>query len=334
MTRIAGLFAAGCLLLAGCNKDNEVSNSTSAAPPASHTPSTGAPSAHAGSSANAAASAGTVAIKDGVAELNPSNTHIGWIGTHVGDKPDPRVGSFEKFTGTAEVDADAKKLKSVSLDIDTASLKSPIENLTTHLNSPDFLDTRQFPKATFKSTNIADDGTITGDLTLHGVTKEISFPANIAVSDAGLSIKAEFKINRDDFDLGQGQDRVEKDVAITVQVGGEASPALLGANAAGGGAQPPRGPGGQFNPEEFFARRDANSDGKLTGDEISDRMKQNLAETDKDGNGEISKEEFMARMSRFGGGRPGGGGRPAAGGNSGGGTGATDGTDRPSAGSP
>ena len=62
----------------------------------------------------------------------------------------------------------------------------------------------QFPTATFRSTEIKKDGeghTITGDLTLHGVTKRISFPATVAVTGATLSANAEFSINRQDFGI-------------------------------------------------------------------------------------------------------------------------------------
>ncbi len=57
------------------------------------------------------------------------------------------------------------------------------------------------------------------------------------------------------------------------------------------------GPGGRrFDPEAMFSERDADGDGKLSGDEISDRMKENLSEIDKDGDGAVSKEELMQRM--------------------------------------
>lgn len=79
---------------------------------------------------------------------------------------------------------------------------------------------------------------------------------------------------------------------------------------AGGG---PGGGGGQgFDPAAMFARMDANSDGKLAGDEISERMKDRVAAMDKDSDGAISKEEFLSapRGPRDGGpsGAPGSGG--------------------------
>ncbi len=78
----------------------------------------------------------------------------------------------------------------------------------------------------------------------------------------------------------------------------------------GGGGFGGRG-GGGFDPAAIFQSRDADGDGKLTGDEISGRMLENLEEIDTDGDGAVTLEEFEKRMSeRFGGGRggPGGGG--------------------------
>ncbi len=72
--------------------------------------------------------------------------------------------------------------------------------------------------------------------------------------------------------------------------------------------------GGGFDPAARFESLDADGDGKLTGDEISGRMLENLEEIDTDGDGAITLEEFEKRMSevmaRFGAGRggPGGGG--------------------------
>ncbi len=90
-----------------------------------------------------------------------------------------------------------------------------------------------------------------------------------------------------------------------------------GESSDGGDGEPGRGRGprgGGFDPEAMFAERDADGDGKLIGDEVSDRMKENLSEIDKDGDGAISKEELMQRFEErrasFGGGQggPGGGG--------------------------
>ncbi len=92
--------------------------------------------------------------------------------------------------------------------------------------------------------------------------------------------------------------------------GGQAAGDDNGGGGPGGG----RGGGGGWNPEAMFAENDADGDGILKGEELSDRMRENLAEIDTDGDGGVSKDEMMARFAaRGGGGRPGGGGGGDAG---------------------
>jgi len=155
--------------------------------------------------------------------LSPQNTKIQFVGTHIGDRPDPRTGGFEKFKGTMDVDPATGALKSVAVEIDTGSLWTEIPKLTNHLKSVDFFEVRQFPTATFKSTAIkpAAEGKheITGNLTLHGVTKEIKFPATLKNGPNGPVLRSEFKIDRTAFEMTWGPERVEKQVSMTVIVG-------------------------------------------------------------------------------------------------------------------
>ncbi len=90
------------------------------------------------------------------------------------------IGQFNKFEGTMNYDpAAGADAQSISLTIDTASVDTNWADRDKHLRSGDFLNTDKFPTATFKSTKFEGDekgGTLTGDLTLLGVTKSISFP--------------------------------------------------------------------------------------------------------------------------------------------------------------
>jgi polyisoprenoid-binding protein YceI len=159
-------------------------------------------------------------VKGGVATLSPQNTKIQFVCAHVGPRPDPRKGGFAKFTGKAQLDG--KSLKSFTVDIDTASIGTEFEKLTNHLKSPDFFEVRKYPSARFESTKIEPgSGTaqITGKLTLHGVTKEISFPAAIEITDSGLKLSSEFTIDRTDFGINYDPTKVEKKVSMTVIIG-------------------------------------------------------------------------------------------------------------------
>jgi len=153
-------------------------------------------------------------------KLTPDNTLIQFVGTHKGDKPDPRTGKFAKFNGTAKA-ADGK-LTDVTVVIDTTSLETEIEKLTNHLKSPDFFDVRQNPEAKFVSQSIEPDGDgkvkITGDLTLLDKTKSITFPATVKIGK-DITLDAKFVIDRTNFGMNYGTDNVHEDVTMTIKVG-------------------------------------------------------------------------------------------------------------------
>jgi polyisoprenoid-binding protein YceI len=219
------------LLVAGCGKKADTAAGTSGKAKSvdSSTPADPIGSSQ-GAAPEKAASAGPALTVPNEAEgtkvaLTPENAKIQFIGTHVGPKPDPmaRVGTFKEFAGVAVLGSDGQSLDSVALDIQAGSLEAPNGKLTNHLNTEDFLDTRSHPTVTFKSKSItkgAEGKTeIVGDLTLHGVTKEITIPAAVTINDQGLALKAEFTIDRTDYGMDRMLDRVEKAVDITVTIG-------------------------------------------------------------------------------------------------------------------
>ncbi len=91
-------------------------------------------------------------------------------------------GRFDKFTGTFSFDDKAPQNAKVAVEIDTASVNSNHAERDKHIRSGDFLDVTKFPKASFvsKGVEVTGDKTanIKGDLTLHGVTKEVVVAAN------------------------------------------------------------------------------------------------------------------------------------------------------------
>ncbi len=134
-------------------------------------------------------------------------------------------GGFETFTGEVRIAGDSPSTAVVHVEIDTTSLWSDDERLTGHLKSEDFFDVATYPTASFTSTAIAanDDGThtLTGNLDLHGVTKQISFPATVSMTDSGFTASAEFSIKRFDFDIvykGKADDLIRDDVLIKLDL--------------------------------------------------------------------------------------------------------------------
>jgi polyisoprenoid-binding protein YceI len=134
-------------------------------------------------------------------------------------------GSFEKFTGTVGVVGGKAEGAKIEVEIDMSSVKSDDEKLTGHLKAPDFFDVAQFPTAKFVSSSIGvpvgGKTTITGNLTLHGVTKQIAFPATVTVDGDTASAQAEFAINRKDFNIvypGKPDDLIKDDVLLKLDI--------------------------------------------------------------------------------------------------------------------
>lgn len=147
--------------------------------------------------------------------LDKENTKIEWTGT----KPDGKhSGGFDSVSGVATL-ADSTGLK-LEVNIDTTSLTSDNNMLTQHLKSPDFFAVKEHPKAKFVSTKVekGDKGYIvTGDLTLLGKTKSISFPAEMNAGDE-LTIKAKFTIDRTAFGMSYGKGKIDDSVEIRISV--------------------------------------------------------------------------------------------------------------------
>lgn len=152
--------------------------------------------------------------------FGPDSATIGFTGSKVTGSHN---GGFEKFAGEFYV-VDGRPASGTKVVIDTNSLWSDNEKLTDHLKSPDFFDASQYPTASFVLTAVDQqqgNTTLTGDLTLHGVTKTISFPAAVQVTTEKVNLTSEFSINRFDFNMqypGKADDLIRKEVVIRLDV--------------------------------------------------------------------------------------------------------------------
>ena len=143
------------------------------------------------------------------------------------------TGSFTGFEGTISFDEADPASASASATIQMASVDTSDEKRDGHLRNPDFFDVEQFPTMTFVSTGMkadGDDWILTGDLTLHGVTKavELELEYNGSIDDpwgnnrAGFS--AEGEIDRREFGitwnntLDKGGLAVGNDVEISLEI--------------------------------------------------------------------------------------------------------------------
>jgi polyisoprenoid-binding protein YceI len=151
----------------------------------------------------------------------PPLSTINWAGSKVTGSHD---GGFNQFVGELRV-VDGKLADTGNkVVIDADSIWSDNDRLTSHLKSPDFFDVKTFPTATFVTTSVDSSktpATVTGNLTMHGLTKEISFPATIQVSEEEVALTAEFFINRFDFEMkysGKADDLIRKEVVLKLNV--------------------------------------------------------------------------------------------------------------------
>lgn len=142
-------------------------------------------------------------------------------------------GKFTDYTGVVEMDPEAKEFKMIEAVIQTASVTTDHQKRDDHLRSPDFFDVKNFPTMTYKmkSYQKTDDGyTAIGDLTLRGVTKEITLTGtfNGVAQDPWGNTRAGFtaegKLNRQDFGmkfsklLDNGGLVVGDEVTITLEI--------------------------------------------------------------------------------------------------------------------
>ena len=120
-------------------------------------------------------------------QIDPAHTNVEFTVRHL--MISNVKGQFEKTTGTINTDPANLTASSIDATIDASSINTRVDMRDGHLKSPDFLDVAKYPTITFKSTKIEADGPgqwkVTGDLTLHGVTK----PVVLAVEATGEPIK-------------------------------------------------------------------------------------------------------------------------------------------------
>ena len=133
--------------------------------------------------------------------------------------------TFKEMTATADVDSG--KVKSGKVTVQMASVEADVEKLTGHLKSPDFFDVANHPTSTFEivevkeGTSAAGTHEVVGNLTMRGASKKVTFPADIKMEGDAASIKAQFTINRKDFNIvyaGKADDLIKDDVLIKLEL--------------------------------------------------------------------------------------------------------------------
>lgn len=113
-------------------------------------------------------------------------------------------GRFSRFSGDVVMDPNNPASAKVRVTIDTSSIDTGIGIRDNHLRSADFLDVQQYPTMKFESQSVEIAGrraTVTGELTIHGVTREIVVPVDVQMSETALVATGEFVVNRRDYGI-------------------------------------------------------------------------------------------------------------------------------------
>ena len=119
-------------------------------------------------------------------------------------------GRFTDFAGTIHYDESHPENSRVEAVVQASSIDTAEPDRDKHLRTGDFFEVEKYPTLQFRSTSVKPkDGEfeVAGDLTIHGVTKRITFPATLlgsgrdAYGAEKVGFEAEFKINRKDFGL-------------------------------------------------------------------------------------------------------------------------------------
>ncbi|HEX8617297.1 MAG TPA: YceI family protein [Thermoanaerobaculia bacterium] len=143
------------------------------------------------------------------------------------------VGQFRTFDGNINIDRANPSKSNVEFTIDAASIDTGNANRDKHLRNEDFFDVEKFPTITFKSTAVAkkseNEFAVTGDLTMHGVTKRVTLPVSfLGFGKTARGEKAGFEIettvNRKDYgivwnkSLDEGGLLLGEDVKVTINL--------------------------------------------------------------------------------------------------------------------
>jgi polyisoprenoid-binding protein YceI len=140
--------------------------------------------------------------------IDPAHSTIGFSVPHM--MISEVDGQFKTYSGKAQLDESDLTKSQVEFSADTASIDTGNADRDKHLKSPEFFDAEKFPKLTFKSTKITKAGKgykIKGQLTLHGVTKDVTLDATVSQAVKNpwgkqvRAVKIKGKLKRSDYGL-------------------------------------------------------------------------------------------------------------------------------------
>lgn len=166
----------------------------------------------------------TSRVVAGAYKVDPNHTQVVWTLSHMGVSA--LSGAFGASGGTLQIDPANLAAAKVNVTFNVADMSTTASAFTKHLSSPDFFDVAKFPTATFVSTAVRATGggaTITGNLTIKGVTKPVTLDAKFYGAGTSpmskklnVGFSATTSIKRSDFGLGAYAPAVANDVSLQI----------------------------------------------------------------------------------------------------------------------
>jgi len=160
-------------------------------------------------------------------QIDPNHTAAQFSVRHLGIST--VRGAFTKVSGSVTYDPANPGKTVIDVTIDANSVDTRVERRDNDLRSPNFFDAAKFPTLTFKSKHTEANGAgrlkVTGNLTIHGVTKEVvlevegpSEPMKDPRGNQHMGASASTKINRQDFGVSADKGMVGDDISIMIDV--------------------------------------------------------------------------------------------------------------------
>lgn len=156
--------------------------------------------------------------------VDPVHSSVSFMISHAGISD--IHGRFNEFSGTFVIDKDDPSKSSFALDIKVESVDTNNQKRDEHLRAPDYFNVKQFPSLTFQSTKVkaTDAGyEVTGDLTLHGVTKPVTLKlkgghkvVEFPKGKPRVGVTSSVTIKRSEFGMKTALEGLGDDVQIIV----------------------------------------------------------------------------------------------------------------------
>jgi polyisoprenoid-binding protein YceI len=159
--------------------------------------------------------------------IDPTHTQVTFTWNHFGfSNPSARL---EDIKGSVVVDQADWAKSSVEVTMPFSGLHTGVPKLDEHMKTPDFFDAAKFPYVTFKSTKVTKTGAetldITGDLTVHGVTKPVTLHARInkigenkMIGSQTAGFDADTTLKRSDFGVNKYVPMVGDEIKVHITV--------------------------------------------------------------------------------------------------------------------